>query len=106
MLNKRINTSIVLVVSVKVTTGSWKRAYCWKFHFWNLNGYSDLSAVEGIAGKERQSPQTTESCGLAKLTPFRKNNNKKRNDINKRISDTSGLFPLSLFKLVQTKYRL
>ena len=23
---------------------------CLKFHFWNLNGYSDLSAVEGIIG--------------------------------------------------------
>ena len=23
---------------------------CLKFHFWNLNGYSDLSAVEGIVG--------------------------------------------------------
>ena len=30
-----------------------RRDYCWKFHFWNLNGYSDLSAVEGIAGKGR-----------------------------------------------------
>ena len=26
--------------------------YC-KFHFWNFNGYSDLSAVEGIVGKGR-----------------------------------------------------
>ena len=25
--------------------------YCWKFHFWNLNGYLDLSAVEEIVGK-------------------------------------------------------
>ena len=30
-----------------------RRDYCWKFHFWNLNGYSDLSAVEGIVGKGR-----------------------------------------------------
>ena len=28
-----------------------KSRYCWKFRFWNLNGYSDLSAVEGIVGK-------------------------------------------------------
>ena len=27
--------------------------YCWKFHFWNYNGYSDLSAVEETVGKGR-----------------------------------------------------
>ena len=25
----------------------------WQFHFWNFNGYSDLSTVEGIVGKGR-----------------------------------------------------
>ena len=27
--------------------------YCWKFHFWSYNGYSDLSAVEETVGKGR-----------------------------------------------------
>ena len=28
----------------------WYPRDCLKFQFWNLNGYSDLSAVEGIVG--------------------------------------------------------
>ena len=35
-------------VTTDAFKGNFCSTYCLKFHFWNLNGYSDLSAVEGI----------------------------------------------------------
>ena len=35
-----------------------------KFHFWNLNGYSDVSAVEGIVGGGEGEWEGEETRGI------------------------------------------
>ena len=40
------------------------KPYCWKFHFWNLNGYFELSAVEGLCGRRDGEWESKDARGV------------------------------------------